>query len=306
MQAAAPPARTRRRWRWLLLLPALLAVAAVAWALYEVDRLVQPATRAVGAPPGDLALVDVELPLPGGGSVRGWFGAGTPGAGAVLLLHGVRADRRQMLGRARLFAGAGHAVLLIDQPGHGQSSGAQVSFGWHEADGVRVALAHLRQRLPGERIGVVGASMGAAAFVLARAAPAPDAVVLEAMFATIEDAASNRLAQRLGPPGRLLTPLLLWQLPWRLGVDAAQLSPLAALPELHAPLLLLAGSADPLTPPAETERLFAAANPPRELRWVAGAGHVNLQRFDSAGYASAVLPFLARHLRRDAAPTSGG
>ncbi len=50
--------------------------------------------------------------------------SGQKGKGAVLLLHGVRADRREMLNRARFLKEEGYSVLLIDLPSHGESDGA--------------------------------------------------------------------------------------------------------------------------------------------------------------------------------------
>lgn len=54
-------------------------------------------------------------------SVEGTFLAGD-GRGAVLLLHGIHADRRQMVQRARFLHALGYSVLSIDLPGQGAST----------------------------------------------------------------------------------------------------------------------------------------------------------------------------------------
>jgi len=285
---------------------ALLAVAACGLALFAGviaagAWLSRPALQPVGAAPADLQARPVQIALAPGREVSGWFARGQSGAGAVLLLHGVRANRTQMLQRARFLHAAGHAVLLIDLPGHGRSPADRITFGEHESRAVVAALDHLRRELPGERVGVIAVSLGAAALVLARARPAPQAVVLESMYATIDEAVANRLALRLGPLGAALAPLLLWQLPLRLGIDAGQLRPIDAMPALTAPLLLASGTLDQHTPWPETERLFAAARGPKTLWPVAGAAHVDLHAFDPAAYEARVLPFLTQHLRRDGA-----
>jgi len=51
----------------------------------------------------------------------------------VLLLHGVRADRREMLGRARFLNRLGYGILLIDLPAHGESPDDHITFGAREA-----------------------------------------------------------------------------------------------------------------------------------------------------------------------------
>ncbi|MBI4696108.1 MAG: hypothetical protein HY749_19025 [Gammaproteobacteria bacterium] len=78
------------------------------------------------------------------------------------LLHGVRSDRRAMLGRARFLPAAGCAVLLVGLQAHGESRGERITFGVREAAGVAPALTWLRRELPGERVGMSGVSRGAA------------------------------------------------------------------------------------------------------------------------------------------------
>lgn len=274
----------------------LSVLAAVALVLAAGAWLSRPAPRSVGAAPADLAAVTVRLPVGATQAVAGWFARGT-GRGVVLLLHGVRADRTQMLGRARFLRAAGYGVLLIDLPAHGESGGERISFGAREAAGVLAALRFLRGELPGEPIGVIGVSLGAAALVLSRPSPAPDAVVLESMFPTVAEAVSNRLALRLGEGGRLLAPLLLWQLPLWLDVPAGTLRPEQALPALASPLLVASGTQDRHTTWPETRRLFDAARQAKTLWAVQGAAHVDLHAYDPDAYRTRILAFFARHLR---------
>ena len=56
--------------------------------------------------------------------LSGWFIAGRPGGGAVVLMHGVRGNRLAMLRRARLLHAEGFSVLLFDFQAHGESTGA--------------------------------------------------------------------------------------------------------------------------------------------------------------------------------------
>ncbi len=280
----------------------LLALLIVAAATLSVagagEALIRPALRTIGAPPPGLPAQAVILPIPNGERVSGWFVEGRPHAGAILLLHGVRADRRAMLSRAEFLHRQGYAILLIDLPGHGESAAQHITFGLHEAEGVRAALRFLQQALPSEKIGVIGVSLGAASLVLSRPDPQPSAIILESMYPTIAEAVSDRIRLRLGAVGASLAPLLLWQLPLRLGISPDELRPIAALPALRAPLLIMAGSNDRHTTLAETQKLYDAANPPRELWVVEGAAHVNLHAFAGAAYEAKVSAFFAEHLRQ--------
>ena len=53
----------------------------------------------IGPAPAGLGAVEVAFPSRSGSQLRGWFVPGRPGAGAVLLLHGVHANRLAMLPR---------------------------------------------------------------------------------------------------------------------------------------------------------------------------------------------------------------
>lgn len=274
-------------------LVALLVLAAFGAA----EVLSRPASRPVGAPPAQLQAEVVTLRTKSQLKVAGWFAQGRPGAGAVLLLHGVRGDRRDMLGRALVLHEAGYAVMVIDLPAHGESDGDRITFGLHEAAGVAAALNFLRSRIPAERIGVIGVSLGAAALLFSRPEPAPAAVVLESMYPTITEAVEDRLAMRFGPLGKALAPVLLLQLPLRLGISADELRPINEVASIGAPLLVVTGSLDLHTTLPETHRLFAAAREPKDLWVVEGAAHVNLHSYNPQAYEQRVLSFLAGRLR---------
>lgn len=271
---------------------AVLLGAAIVWVIGS--KLIAVETRPVALP--GLGAEDVVLRPAPDQRVAGSFLAGR-GRGAVLLLHGIHGDRRDMAARARFLQAQGYAVLLIDLPGQGASTAPFVTFGLREADGVRAALVELRRRAPGQRIGVIAVSLGAASLVLCRDCPPVDAVVLEAMYPTIEEAVANRLRMRIGPVGGPLSALLLWQLPLRLSIRPDALHPIKYVAQVKAPVLIASGSADLHTTLAETERLFAAAAQPKALWVVEGAAHVNLHAYAQEEYERRIGAFLGAHLR---------
>ncbi len=260
------------------------------------EYISRPRPGAVGEPPPDLFATDVQIPN-GKGFVSGWVARGA-GSGAVLLLHGVRADRRAMQARALFLNRLGYTVLLIDLPAHGKSYGERITFGAREADGVRAALTWFRRNLRGEKVGVIGSSLGAAALVLSRPGTSADAVVLEAMYPTIEEATRSRLHAYLGASGTMLAPLLVQQLPLRASVSPAELRPIDAMGALRAPVLVIGGSEDRYTRADATRRLFAAAPQPKQLWMVEGAGHVDFHAHSKVRYEATVAAFLEAHLRR--------
>ncbi|MEJ5152271.1 alpha/beta hydrolase [Comamonas sp. MYb396] len=291
-------------WVAAVLAALLLAVLALAWWL--AGWLSQPYRPEIGAAPQELGATAVEIAT-SQGMVRGWYAAGTPGQGAVLLLHGVRADRRAMLPRALALHARGHAVLLIDLPAHGQSDGEMLSFGPREGLGIAAALAWLQAQQPAEKVAVIAASLGGAGLLMADLLQLPDAVVLEAVFPSMEAAVDNRVRAVLGPLAPLApiaTPLLLWQMPLRLGLDPYQLRPLDRLAGWNRPVMVLGGTEDRYTPPAETRQMAEAAGQahpgPQALQplWlVPGAAHVDLYQFAPQAYEAQVFGFLSVHLQ---------
>ncbi|MDI3383752.1 alpha/beta hydrolase [Xenophilus aerolatus] len=283
------------RRNWLALAACAAPVAALA-VLAVGELLSRPVQRAIGTPPAALHGATVGFATTSGGTVAGWAADGAPGRGAVLLLHGVRSDRRQMLARALWLHGEGRAVLLIDLPSHGESAGERITFGARESAGVSAALQYMASRWPGEAIAVVGVSLGAASTVLAPALPGVKALVLESMYPTIDDALRNRLHRVLGAAGPPLAPLLLTQLPWRTGVRPDELRPIDRMAQLSAPVLVLGGELDRHTPPDETRQLRDRAGATAGLWIVAGAAHVDLHRHAPADYQMRVGAFLRQHL----------
>ena len=245
--------------------------------------------------PGDVQAQAVEMQTRGQGRVSGSFMRGQ-GRGGILLLHGIRGSRLDMLMRARFLNKLGYSVLLIDLPGHGASPASTMTFGLREADGVRAALTYLRQRLPQQRIGVIGVSLGAASLVLCEACPKVDAVVLESMYPTIQEAVEDRLRMRVGWLAVPASKLLLWQLPLRLDISPDQLRPIVRMGELRAPVLIVSGSEDMHTTSAETRRIFEAAAEPKQLWLVTGATHQNLHDFASSEYERKIATFFSHNL----------
>ena len=276
---------------------AVLLVAGIAIVSLVVGEVLSaPARTKIGPPPAELDAETISLADSQGRTIAGWFARGTPGHGAILLLHGVRSNRRQMTRRAIYLHDLGYSVLLVDLQAHGESDGERISFGYREADGVKAALQFLRTSNAADSIGVIGVSLGAASFVLSDAKPQLSAVVLESMYPTIDEAVADRLRLRLGPIGPLLAPLLTTQLQLRLGLSDTQLRPIDHISLVGAPVLIISGTEDRHTTVAEAKRLFDAAREPKELWLIDGAAHVDFFNFARNAYEKRIAQFLHKYL----------
>ena len=267
--------------------------------------LIAPSRADLGAPPLALRAESVRIASASGSSLAAWAAQGSCRCGGVVLMHGVRANRRSLLGRAEMLHQAGYSVLLVDLQAHGESPGRHITFGYLERRDAEAAVAFARKQFPGEPVGVLGISLGGAAAVLAGKALDADAVVLEAVYADIHAATENRLRMRVGPLAPILTSVLLAQLPLRTGARRQDLRPVDAMQTLDAPVLIIAGTEDHHTRPADTQRLYDAAPSPKRLWWVAGAAHEDYLAFAPKSYRQRVLGFFATHLRRPAGRGDG-
>ena len=288
------PWRSALQWLAALLLTALLALGSAAWWLG--GQQFAPSPHPVGAPPAGLGARAVSFTSLTGRPVHGWLIPGT-GAAAVLLLHGSGGDRRSLLGRARFLHEAGYTVLSIDLQASGESPGTHETVGFLESLDAQAAVTYLRTVVGARRVGVIGFSLGAAAALLGPQGPVDaDALVLEALYPTIEEAVANRIRLRLGPWSGWLYPLFTWQIHPRLGLAPADLRPIERIGALAVPVFVIGGGADRHTTPPETQRLFAAAPAPKRLWLVPGAVHGDLYAAGPLEYQGRVLAFLGETL----------
>lgn len=290
------------RHRPIAILAGLLAVGiaiVVASVVGAGLYLVKPVRQTVSKPSFLAAAEDVTIQSPSG-PLRGWFVSGKPGGGAVVLMHGYRATRLSMARRACLLRQDGFAVLLFDFQAHGESGGDRITLGIRESDDARAAVDFLRKRLPGERLGALGASLGGASVLLGSTILPVDALVLESVYPDMHAALLNRFIVFLGP-ARPFSPAAAWLfemiLPPVLGIRLDQLRPIDRIGAVTAPMLVAVGTVDDRTTVAETEALFAAARAPKQLWLVKGAGHVDLERAAPEAYRANVLAFLRQYLQ---------
>lgn len=182
---------------------------------------------------------------------------------ATILLHGYSSRKEVMAGAVgRALLERGVASLAVDLPLHGtradpvqaQTMRNPLALVQHWRQGledVRVGLRYLAARndIDGRRLGIVGYSMGAfLSTVLAADEPLIRAVVL---------AAGGDLPQ--GTPFATVARMVS--------------DPLRAVKKLNGrPLLMVHGRRDTTVTPEQAQRLYDAAEHPKELRWW-DAGH---------------------------------
>lgn len=286
------------RTRNILLISISLVVGFITITFIIGTLLSSPVNQTIGEPPSDISANVIEFQSSSGATIHGWFLQGKENAGVIVLMHGVRANRLAMLDRARFLNHDGFSVLLFDFQAHGESIGDKITFGYLESRDAQAAIDYVRSRLPQEKIGVIGVSMGGAAFLLTKPKLNVDAVVLEMVYPTIEQAISNRITSRLGNWSSIFTPLLTWQLNPRLGIDVKDLRPIDCFSEVNSLKLFIVGEKDEHTTLEESQSLFAAASEPKELWIVPNAKHIDFYPVVKEEYEQKVSSFFEKYLRK--------
>jgi dipeptidyl aminopeptidase/acylaminoacyl peptidase len=294
-----------RRPRITLLRGIALAIALAAAAIaYMAGHAFLGSLRSVHpprqAPPlagtGTLAAYsEVEFTAADGVRLSAWWRPSANGA-AIVLAHGLGANRAQLLPQAGPLAAAGFGVLLLDLRAHGRSGGDLSTWGAEERLDL-AAAARFAAAQPGVRPGAVGAigfSIGAVAVAGAAVNGGSfRAVALEAMAPSAEEDVRETFSAR-GPiselPARWAAVLA--------GVHLDEARPAEHMSELAPrPVLLVYGEDDPAAPVKVGRALQRAAGGSTELVVIPGAGHGAWEGAQAEALAARLRAFFEAALR---------
>src|SRR4051812_26015585 len=160
-----------KRWqRWSFGIVSVLLVAALTLFVIECRKqahifVTNPVeTRKVPTrSPADFRMPydDVEVTTSDGLVLPGWW---IPPArhGVIVLVHGYKGHRGQLLGIAQVFHRHGYGLLIPALRGHDRSGGETISFGVQEMKDLDAWQAYLHQRgdVDPTRVAMLGVSMG--------------------------------------------------------------------------------------------------------------------------------------------------
>ena len=195
---------------------------------------------------------------------------------------------------AATLARAGYRVLLFDYRGFGHSDAFAINQNYlyypEFATDIRAALVEARRRSPGQRVGLMGFSMGALVGSEAAATTRCDFLVTVAYPASPQHVVAHY--QRIRPERPIILP-----------ADAATYSQVA--PKVNCPWLFISGTEDQATTLADTLAVAKAASPRqrREVLPVPGDHPQSMGAFDEEATGPRCLAALRRLL---ASPARAG
>jgi pimeloyl-ACP methyl ester carboxylesterase len=207
-------------------------------------------------------------------AVRHWQPPQSPTGAVVVLVHGFGAtkDDPSVVAVAEAVAASGHHVVAHTGRGHGDSSGL-CTLGDLEHLDVEAAVASARAL--GDRVVLVGTSMGAIAVLRHAALADSDGVV------TVSSPAEWRVPRTIQSAGAALltqVPLGRWLARRFLDVRLAPgwsgaSAPVQLAAGIDVPHVVVHGTGDRFIPSSEAHKLHAAAADPSRLILVDGMGH---------------------------------
>ncbi|MBK7582972.1 MAG: alpha/beta fold hydrolase [Myxococcales bacterium] len=223
--------------------------------------------------------------------------------GTIVVLHGVRLDKRSMVPVAETLVDAGYRVVLVDLRGHGHSAGRYLSYGIREARDISGLLDALEAR--GIQLGPVGLhgfSYGAAtALEVAALDSRVRAVVSVSSFSSLRVVARDYVRWQLpalqpAVPDVWLDSAVDLGARWA-GFDADAAAPAAAAARSHAPLLIIHGSDDPQVSVESARSIDRAAAGYAQLMLLPGETHASVLADASGRVRSAARSWFDRHLK---------
>ena len=234
--------------------------------------------------------------------VQAWWMPNPDAHSVIIACSGYRRDKSDMLGIGSKLWHAGHSMLLIDFFGHGSGHGSTVTLAYREEGDFLGAVEYSAQRAPEAAIGVVGFSMGGAVAIMGAARDKRvRAVVADSSFARHRDVVAVNFKRafpitRHVPDGPILS-VADHLLKWRAGYHFNEVEPVREIPYI-APrsVLLIHGTADETTPYEHSEELYAAAQEPKEIWLVRGAGHCGSYFDNRPRYCDRIIRFFAEAL----------
>jgi uncharacterized protein len=238
-----------------------------------------------------IELRDVEIQLGGTAQARGWL-VPSKNHAYVIFIHGSGSDRTGLAAIAQPLIAAGYGAILLDMPGHGESTGKAV-WGASSQEAVKKAV-DLAVSQPGtEHVSLYGFSMGSCiAAQVAASDTRVGALILAGPFTRLTEQMPFERQGRRWPMrdiGMLAARAS--------GMDLDALNTLDALKRMQPrPLLIIGGTADTSIPVHMPKALFDAAREPKSLWMIERADHLNER--DVAGHA--VFDTKVREFLRDA------
>ena len=226
--------------------------------------------------PWRLPFVGVSVKSADGTTLRGWF---IPAESRKLILvqHGYKDRLQSMLGVAKILHDHGYQVMMMCVRAHDFSDGELIGFGQREMPDMAAFEADALKR-PGvdpDEVGLFGVSMGGSlAIQFASQHPEIKAVIADSAFSSLNDTIETSVKFFTGLPPFPFAPLIRFWAEREAGISASRIDAKHWIGKISPrPILLMQGGADTVVSADSGEKLYNAADPPKDLWYEKAVGH---------------------------------
>ena len=243
--------------------------------LFERAFIFYPERHLSGFPSDDgMEYQDITLRGPDEMTIHGWFIPGR-GKAVVLFFHGNGGNISHRIEKTRLLFYPEISSLMIDYHGYGRSDGIPSEGACYLDALTSWDYLVFERHFESNQIILFGESLGGAVAVDLAARKEVGGIILESTFPDI-GVVANRFF-----PG--LSVFL-----------KRKFDSLSKISRVRAPLLQLHGDQDDLVPYELGQRLFEAANEPKEFFAIKGAHHNDTYDIGGEAYVEAIHQFIYR------------
>lgn len=225
--------------------------------------------------PVALDMREIAIETSDGLSLLAWYRPAQQGKETVVFFHGNAGGLEMRAEKVMPYLNAGYGVLLPAYRAYSGNPGVADEEGLYR-DG-RAALGFLMDNgvVAGDLV-LHGESLGTGIAVQMSVESPIAALILEAPFTSMPAVAQHHY---FWAPAKWLV--------------RDQYDNLGKINRVAAPLLIVHGKADRVVPPEMGRRLYEAANEPKQMRILAGAGHDDGHKFGLAKQTLSFLHYLA-------------
>lgn len=263
----------KKKW-WIVILVDLLLLVYIGGSWFFSSVLLETETQLLDESISRMESMGIQFddyPEPetitinaGDVSLEGWYYDNPlDGQCAVLMLHGYTSTRAGTMQYAPLFWQKGCDLFAYDARGHGNSTDAYHTYGYHEKnDGMAAYEWVLAETgLEPTQIGLMGVSYGAATSL--QMAPLMDDaafIIADAPYQDVRTIVSQQGVNMFGGWVKAFVPTSFFIADLRADMQSDEISPMNAVAEVNTPILLVHSLQDEFTLSSHSEAIYANAN----------------------------------------------
>lgn len=212
----------------------------------------------------------------------------------VILVHGITMNLFGALKFLPLFHKKGFNVVVYDQRHHGQSGGANTTYGYFEKWDLQTVVDHLfAQYGPDITVGLHGESMGASISILTMALePRVDFAIADSGYSDLPELYEKRAQEVYHIRSKKFIYLVNQVVKRKSGFSIEDVSPVKELPGIQGPILFIHGEADTYIPVAMSRSMYSFKINNKYIHTVEEAEHLECLSTNPYGYDEAVTDFL--------------